>query len=121
MPLMSVIAPRAAAAYSASMASAVLRLLALVALVFMPFSMASGPARAEPAASAPTGHCEEHQKPADAPSGAKMHCTGCAALPAMDAPAPVAELAPQLPMTLSLAKFIDGVEPETATPPPRLS
>lgn len=107
--------------YPARMASAVLRLLALVALIFMPLSMASAPASAQPVAAAPAGHCEDQQEPADAPSSAKMHCTGCAALPAVDAPDPMAELRPETPLLISFARFMDGVEPETATPPPRIS
>jgi hypothetical protein len=99
------------------------RLLALFALVLMPLSMASTTASAQPAASAAAGHCDEHPqpKPADSPSNAKMHCTGCTALPAMEAPAPIAELRPEAPMRLRPVEFVDGIEPETATPPPRIS
>src|SRR5262245_55873240 len=102
------------------MASAVLRLLALIALVLMPLSMASAPASAQPAARAPAGHCDDHQQPSKAPSGPLMHCTACAALPAIDTPAPIAELDPETPMLIALASFLAGIEPDTATPPPKL-
>jgi len=102
------------------MASALLRLLALFALVSMPLSMASAPASAQPAASMPAGHCDDHQQPAKAPAGPLMHCTACAALPAMDAPTQLTELAPGTPMLIRLASFLAGIEPDTATPPPKL-
>ena len=120
---MSVIARQSSAHYGARMAAAVLRLFALLALMLMPLGMAGAPAHAQSAASAPAGHCDEHQKqkPVDVPSAATVHCTGCAALPAIEAPPPIAELRPQMPMRLAPAELIEGIEPETATPPPRIS
>jgi hypothetical protein len=117
---MRVIAGKSPGHYWAGMASAVLRLVALFALVLMPLSLASAPASAQPAAAAAAGHCDERQKPAEVPADPKMHCASCTALPAMNAPASIAELRPQAPMLLALVGPIDGVEPETATPPPRL-
>jgi hypothetical protein len=102
------------------MASALLRMLALFALVLTPLSMASAPASAQPIASAPAGHCDDQQQPAKGPAGAQMHCTGCAALPAIDAPPPVAEIVPQMPLLIALATHLSGIEPDTATPPPKL-
>jgi len=102
------------------MASAFLRLLTLLALVLMPLSMASAPASAQPVASTPVGHCDDHPQPAKAPAGAQMHCTGCAALPAIDAPSPLAEIIPQMPLRIALAPYLAGVEPDTATPPPKV-
>jgi hypothetical protein len=107
-------------AYLALMASAILRLLALIALALMPLSMASAPAAAQPVAAAPSGHCDNHRKPADAPATSQMHCTACAALPAMAAPAQVAELAPETPMVIARVGLLAGIEPETATPPPKI-
>jgi len=106
-------------AYLPAMASAVLRMLALIALILMPLSMASAPASAQPVAAAPAGHCDDHQKPSEIPAGPQMHCTACAALPAMEAPAPIPELSPQAPMLIALASFLTGIEPDTATPPPK--
>jgi len=102
-----------------TMASAVFRLFALFALVLMPLSMASAPASAQPTASSPAGHCDDHQMPSKAPAGPQIHCTACAALPAIDAPVPVVEMAPQPPMLIALASFLAGIEPDTATPPPK--
>lgn len=107
--------------YLAAMASAALRLLALFALVLMPMAMNSAPASAQPDATAPAGHCDDHQQPAKAPAGSQVHCTACAALPAIDTPAPVAELDPETPMIIALAGFLSGIEPDTATPPPKLA
>lgn len=123
MPLRPSVASPASRLYLGGMVARLARLFALIALVLMPLSMASASASSQHTASAPAGQCDEHQKqkPADVPSGAKMHCTACAALPALDAPVPIAELRPQMPMRLAPAEFIDGIEPETATPPPRLS
>ena len=102
------------------MASALLRLFALFALVLMPLSMASAPASAQPVASAPAGHCDDHQQPAKAPAGPQMHCTGCAALPAIDAPPPVAEIVPQMSLRVAVTTHLSGIEPDPATPPPKL-
>ena len=120
MSLGRLIAPEASGGYPARMASAVLRLLALVALIFMPLSMASAPASAQPAAAVQSGHCDEHQRPSDVPGGQQMHCTGCAALPAMDSWPEICELRPQTPMELTLVELPAGIVPETATPPPKL-
>ena len=102
-------------AYPPTMVSAFLRLLALVALVLMPLSMASAPAAAPSVA----GHCDDQQQPAKAPAGQQVHCTACAALPAIDTPAPLAKLTPRMPTVIALASFLAGIEPDTATPPPK--
>ena len=107
--------------YSAAMASAVLRLLALFALMLMPLSMGSAPATAQPVATAPAGHCDEQPQPEKAPAGPQVHCTACAALPAIDAPAPVAGMAPEMPVMIELAGSLAGIEPDIATPPPKLA
>ena len=119
MPLRPFIATRRPGGYFPLMLSAVLRLLALFALLLMPLSMGSAPASAQPAASAPAGHCDDHQQPAEAPADPQMHCTACSALPATEAPAPVVELPPETPMLIALAGFLAGIEPDTATPPPK--
>ena len=111
----------ASSGYPVRMASAVLRLLALFALIFMPLSMATGPASAQPSAGAPAGHCNDHQKPSDIPAGQQVHCTSCAALPAMDAPLPTSDLRPQTPTELRLVELSAGIIPETTTPPPKLA
>ena len=106
--------------YVRTMASAVLRLLALVALVLMPLSMASAPAAAQPVGGVPAGHCDDHQQPPKAPGGQQIHCMACAALPAMDAPAPIAGLTPRMPAVIALESSLSGIDPDTDTPPPKL-
>ena len=101
------------------MASALVRLLALFALVLMPLSMAGSPASAQPAAAAPSSHCNEHQQPADMPSGQQMHCMACAGLPAVEPPAPAPTMRPETPALSALADFAAGIRPDTATPPPK--
>jgi hypothetical protein len=108
------------------MAAVVLRLLALVALIIMPFGMAATPALAQPADQAmaaghgmPAGHCGDQQAPEKAP--AKMDCTAsCTALPASVAPTPKPLLKPKVLRTITISVPFADIEPEIATPPPRL-
>ncbi len=119
---MPVIARQGSQPYLRPMASAVLKLVAFLAVLLMPLGIATAPAAAEPhSATAASGHCDEHQKPAEAPAEPQAHCTGCSALPAMEAPAAAGEARPQAPMLLALSDFRAGVEPDTITPPPKLS
>ena len=118
MPLMPVIARTAWQSYLPAMA--LFRLLAFFAVLLMPLGMANVQAvAAQPATAA--GHCDEHQQPADAPATPTVHCTGCAALPADESPEAMAGLRPEAPMLLALTDFRAGVEPDTITPPPKLS
>lgn len=123
---MPVIVTKALRPYDAAMAAAFLRLLALVALIVMPFGMASTPALAQPADQAmsighamPTGHCGDQQAPDKAP--ALMDCTAaCTALPASIAPMPEPLLKPKALRTITISVPFADIEPEIATPPPRL-
>lgn len=119
--LISVIAGQAAGPYLAGMASALLRLLMLAALLLMPTGMAGAPALAASSGSAAAGHCDEHEEPADAPAKPQAHCTACSALPAIEAPEQLAGLIPQAPRLLARSTPFSDVQPEIATPPPRLS
>lgn len=120
---MPVIAGQGSSDYLGRMASAILRVMALIALVLMPLGMAAvpvGAATTHEVSSAPTGgHCDEHQKPADAPLTAQMHCIACAALAAYDFQAPVAELLPRALLPIQLTYFSTPFEPEISTPPPK--
>ena len=111
------------------MAAVVLRLLALVALVIMPLGMTTTPALAQPAPHAmaadhdmPAGHCGEEQGGDEAPAPAKMDCTAaCTALPASSTPMPEPAIKPKAPRTVSITAPFSGIEPEIATPPPRIA
>ena len=117
----SVIAAKGSRAYVAAMPAVLLRLAMLIALVFMPFSMTNASAMAASAAVPAAGHCDEPQKPADAPAKMKMSCASCAALPAVDVAPVVSDLPHQLPRLVKAANSLSDTEPEVATPPPRLS
>ena len=117
--VISVIVPKAVQVYLPAMASALFRLLALVALMLMPAGMAA-PALAQSSTSAtPASHCDEHQVPDGAPAQPQAHCTGCTALPALDAPPAIAELLPEPTRFLPRTQFVSGIILEIATPPPK--
>ena len=105
-----------------SMAATFLRLMMVVALAIMPFGMASVPAAAAlpSTAQASAGHCDDHQKPTDAPSTPKAHCAVCAALPAGDTSIAVAELRPVLLRVVQAEQWLAEQEPDIDTPPPKL-
>ena len=67
-----VIVAQGGGAYVARMPAALLRLMMLVALAFMPLGMTGTPAVASTTSGAAAGHCDEHQKPADAPAKMSM-------------------------------------------------
>ena len=121
---MAVIAAKGSRPYGIRMAAAFLRLLALAAFVLMPFSMTSANATPMPAdhlaMAMGAGHCDEQPAKEKAPAS-KMDCAAmCSALPAGDIWAPLPVLKPTAPPTLVLAAPFSGIEPEIATPPPRL-
>jgi hypothetical protein len=123
---MSVIVAKGSGYYDTIMVGAVLRLLALVALIVMPIGMAGTPALAQSTDHAmatghfmPAGHCGDERVPDKAP--AKMDCTAaCTALPGSATPMPTPLFKPKILRTITIsAPFVD-IEPEIATPPPRL-
>jgi hypothetical protein len=97
------------------------RLMVLLAVLLMPFGMAA-PAEAHAATemSMPS-HCPDPAPARHEPKGALAACTmACAsALPAMEAAAgePLPITAPII--AASPARRLDGLHPETATPPPK--
>lgn len=108
--------------YVSAMASAVFRLLTLFAVLLMPAGMAAAPAAAFlPPSAADAGHCDEHGQSDQAPFKAPVHCAGCTALPMVEVPIPEEPAAPQARLHLPLVQPFTGIEPETATPPPRIS
>ena len=106
--------------YGRAMVAAIFRMLALAALLLMPAGMAAGPALAQ-AAAASADHCADHQMPADAPAQPQAHCTGCAALPALEAPPQIAGLLPEPPRMAAPVEIFSGIILEIATPPPKLA
>jgi hypothetical protein len=88
----------------------------------VPFGVPCGTvAPPSPPAAAETGHCAEHRQPAEEPVKMQVHCNGCSAIAAIEPPGPVAELRPQAPRLITAICPVTGIEPEIATPPPRLS
>ena len=119
--LTSVIAAKGSRAYVAAMPAVLLRLAMLIALALMPFGMTNAPAKAASVAGSPAGHCDEHQKPADAPAKMDMSCASCAALPAVDIAPAVSDLPHELPRLVKAVTSVTDTEPEIPTPPPMLS
>jgi hypothetical protein len=98
-----------------------LKLLTLVALVLMPFGMA--PAAATPAhhAAMPMEHCPD-PSPKQAHNGIAECTMACAgALPAMLSTEAAPLLPVEAPPEASATAQLHGLQPETATPPPRNS
>jgi hypothetical protein len=103
------------------MAAYMSRLIALVALLLMPFGMTAAPALAQQPghSAAMAGHCGDQPDRGQSQLPTKEHCAVCGALPAADSPAPAPRLKPSMPRTAALAVSFAGIEPETATPPPK--
>jgi len=99
------------------------RLLVLVAVLLMPIDMAAAgatPLRHSDSAEMPMGHCPDNTPMSRGKAGI-VECTmACsAALPAADvaADAPIEIVCQRLQP--SIAQRLDGLHPETATPPPK--
>ena len=99
------------------------RLIVLLALLLMPFGMTAAPALAQPSghASSMAGHCGDQQERGQSQLPMKEHCAVCSALPAADSPVPAPRLKPSMSRTAALAAPFTGIEPETATPPPKVA
>jgi hypothetical protein len=100
------------------------RFALLIAVLLMPFGMA--PAAAAPkhamAMGMPMGHCPD-QSPHHDMKGGIAECTmACAgALPAADLADHQPLLITSKPIVFTAAQRLDGLHPETATPPPKHS
>jgi hypothetical protein len=110
--------------YVAFMTAALPRLLTLLALVLMPLGMTGAPASAPPMPAnhdmASANHCDEQGDQGDEPVS-RMDCTAmCTAIPATGVPAPASAWKPTAPRIAGIAPPFDSIEPEIATPPPRL-
>ena len=104
--------------------ASVWKLLALVAMLFMPLGMSGAQAAAQahaPAAGMPAEHCPDQGS--DQNGKARMtECTmACAAaLPAFDAPAGKQLMFVSNTASTTAVDSLHGLEPEIATPPPKL-
>ena len=119
--MMPVIAGQGWGTYWARMASLLFRLLTLLALVVMPLGMAGAPAAAEPVAAAHSGHCDDQRAPAQAPTHDATHCATCAGLPAMEPAVEPLPSQPRAEVQAPPARFLHGLHPDIATPPPKRS
>ena len=100
------------------------KLLTLIAVLAMPFGMTAAPAAAmqHHVASMPMQHCPE-QAPGHASKGAFVECTmACsAALPATDRSSEQPVFGRAEAVRPPAMRQLQGLHPETATPPPKLS
>ena len=105
------------------MAAVLLRLMALIALVLMPHGLASAPAHAQAAHyGVSADHCADQTDSDKAPASTQVDCAmACSALQAAEAPLQAPVIGPKGPRLLALVTPFAGVEPEIATPPPKLS
>jgi hypothetical protein len=103
----------------------IIKLLVLLAVLLMPLGMSPGaaaPVRHQMAAGMPMGHCPDQAPSHDKKSGFGECTMACAAaLPAVEASAAELPIAPPELPRLALSDRLHGLQPETATPPPRAS
>ena len=101
------------------------RLLLLVTVLAMPFGMtpaAATPGTHQPMANMPMGHCDRPVSGRDKKSGIAECTMACsAALPAVSAPRSEPPMIVCMPVLPAAASSLNGLHPETATPPPRKS
>lgn len=99
-----------------------LRWLTLIALLLAPLAMIGGaPAMAHDHVAA-AGHCDDMGSRDETPAPAPVDCTiACAGLPAQTAAVAAHPFLPAAPGSLVPAAWLAGLQPEAATPPPRLS
>ena len=99
------------------------KLLVLLAVLFMPLGMTPAVAAGHSAhAAMPMQHCPE-QAPAHRGKAGFVECTmACsAALPAAEVSQDQPQLIVCMPDRPGVAQQLDGLHPETATPPPKHS
>ena len=98
------------------------RWLTLIALLLAPLAMIGGvPAMAHDrmAVAGPHG---DMGSPAEAPPAAPVDCMlACAGLPAQGAAVTLHRAVPTMREPLALSAHLSGLQPEAATPPPRIS
>ena len=112
--------------YRIVMALTVLRLLTLVALMLMPFGMGAAPAMAQQVSTAQAttsmDHCDKQSDENGAPAPQQTDCAVmCIAISSAANPTPPPLLQPVAPRSIALATLFVGVEPDIATPPPKIA
>ena len=111
--------------YSAAMARITGKLLILLALLTMPAGMSWVGASASSGgheAVMDMAHCPDSAPAADLEPGiAPCNMACAAALPAFGAPVEAEVAAPDCPLAVAEIGRLNGLEPDIATPPPRLS
>ena len=120
-----VIAPSPVRVYLPAKMALLVRLLALAALLLMPFGMSAPAAAAEHHAPASQGHCDGTGEPSGKKTDGALpqaHCAAaCTALPLQpDVPVKPGFARAEPPVGTALYGRV-GDQPETATPPPKLS
>ena len=124
--LIQIILLRAFRNYRIVMALAVLRLLTLVALMLMPFGMGAAPAIARQVsatqATASMDHCDEQSDENSAPAPKQTDCAVmCIAISSAANPTSRPLHQPVALRSIALATLFVGVEPDIATPPPKIA
>ena len=124
--LIHIILPGAHRRYRTLMALAVLRLLTLAALMLMPFGIGAAPAMAQRVsaaqAAASVDHCDKQSDENSAPAPKQTDCAVmCIAISNAADPTPPPLLQPVSPRSIALAILFVGVEPDIATPPPKVA
>jgi hypothetical protein len=113
-----------ASAYSWNMRKLIARLILMLAVLSMPLGMAPASAAEHhsTAMASTMPHCPE-PAPTNPAKGAIPACAmACAsALPAADPARPERIALPDPPVATVAVQTLDGLHPETATPPPKLS
>jgi hypothetical protein len=100
------------------------KLLTLLAVLLMPFGMTAAPAAAmeHHSASTPMEHCPERApKPSGKAGFAECTMACSAALPATDLERDGPLLVVCAPVRAGAVRQLQGLHPDTATPPPRRS
>lgn len=108
------------------MALAVVRLLTLVALMLMPFGMGATSATAHQMSTdqaiASMDHCDKQSDENKAPALKQTDCAVmCIAISGARSPSPSPLLKPAAPLSVDPTTLVVGVEPDIATPPPKVA
>lgn len=98
-------------------------LLILAVLALMPLGMmpAGAMAATEHHEAAMAGHCQDEEETDNSAGFAQCTMACAAALPAIDAPVEADVAMTACPLAVTRIVHLSGLEPDIATPPPRLA